>query len=256
MGLVTAFFPAFSSLSKGLVSVQPEAANAPRPASTARAADTAFAHALVALAAKLAAVDGAVNQAELSAFTRLFAGEHVEDSGRLQSLFVKRIADDSSALQYARQVLNASYGQAGLHLELVQRLITLATADAKLNAAECELLRAIAAIFQIEGEQFRSLLARHVLPEGSPYEVLGIRSNATDDELRAHYKVQVQKLHPDRYQAAGATPATIAMLSDQLASINAAYDVVTRQRAKKKTVRAFSSAGTRRNNKGVKASAA
>lgn len=256
MGLGTTFFPALSSWSKGFLSAQEEAvpANAPQ-GSHARTQDAVFAHALVALAAKLAAVDGAANSAELAAFTNLFVGGEVQETGRLKSLFVKHLSDDSSAIQYARQVLNATYGQASLHLELMERLLTLATADGKLNAAECEWLRAIAAVLHIEGEQFKSLIARHVVQEGSPYEVLGVAPSVNDDELRAHYMAQVQKFHPDRYQAAGATAATIAMLSDQLASINAAYEAVCRQRSKKYS-RAFSSAGVRRNNKGAKASAA
>lgn len=255
MGLAAAFFPAFSHWSKALMPAQtePVAANMPEK-STVRAENAAFAHALVALSAKLAAVDGAVNAAELTAFTRLFVGDKLEDAGRLKSLFVKHLSDDSSTLQYARHVLNATYGRAGLHLELIERLL-LAIADGKLNAAECEWLRAVAAVLHIDGDHFKSLLSRHVVKEGSPYEVLGVTPSVSDDELRAHYMVQVQKLHPDRYQAAGATPATIAMLSDQLAAINAAYDSVCRQRAKKYT-RAFTSAGVRRNNKGVKAHAA
>lgn len=222
--------------------------------SAARAEDAAFSHALVALAAKLAVVDGAPNSAEYAAFTRLFVGDDV-DAGKLKSLFMKHVSDGSSAVQYARQVLNATYGQAGLHFELVERLLRLAVADGPLNAAECEWLRAVAAIFQIEGEHFRNLVARHTMLGGSPYEVLGIASSVSDDELRSHYMSLVQKLHPDRYLAAGATEATIAMLSDRLALVNAAYHDICAKRAKR-TSRVFSSAGTRRNHKGARAVAA
>ena len=212
----------------------------------------AFSHALVALAAKLAVVDGAPNRAEYAAFTSLFAGEETVDTPKLQTLFLKHVSDGSSALQYARQVLAATPDQNRLHGELVDRLFRLAMADGMLNAAECEWLRAVAAVFGIAGDAFREQCAKHMVAAASPYEVLGVAASVSDAELRVHYMALVQRLHPDRYQAAGATAATIAMLSDQLASVNAAYDAIRAKRAKRIT-RAFTSAGARKNHKSAKA---
>ena len=33
----------------------------------------------------------------------------------------------------------------------------------------------------------------------NPYEVLGIKENATDEEIKAAYKELVKKYHPDKY---------------------------------------------------------
>jgi DnaJ like chaperone protein len=52
----------------------------------------------------------------------------------------------------------------------------------------------------------------------------------SDAEVRNRYMAQVRLLHPDRYQAAGASEDTIAMLSDKLATINAAYESIMRAR--------------------------
>ena len=217
-----------------------------------RAEDAAFSHALVALAAKLVVVDGAPNMAEYAAFAELFVGADAVDAAKLKTLFLKHISDGSSAIQYARQVQVATASQPKLHRELLERLVKLALADGMLNAAECEWLRAIAAVFHIAGDDFRAVLATHMVPATSPYEVLGMDVSASDEELRAHYMVLVQRLHPDRYQAAGATEATIALLSDQLASVNAAYEAIRAKRAKRIT-RGFSSAGLRKNHKSAKA---
>ncbi len=203
-------------------------------ASHAHLESVAFSHALVALAAKLASVDGTPNKAEYAAFHALFDEGDAAEIAKNRSLFVQRVTDNSSALQYARQIASMSVGNEALHMDLMQRLLRIATADAGLNAAELELLRAVADIFGIARETFRALIAKSMVKVGaSPYEVLGISSRASDSELREHYMARVQMLHPDRYHAAGASSETIAMLSDQLASVNAAYKTITAQRAKK-----------------------
>lgn len=193
----------------------------------------AFNHALVALAAKLAVVDGAPNKAEYAAFHALFDTSEA-DTAKNRNLFVQRVTDSGSALQYARQIAGMSKGNSTLHLELMHRLLRIATADAALNAGEIELLRAVADILGLSRETFRELVAKTMVkPSATPYEILGISSRASDAELREHYMNRVQMLHPDRYQAAGASAETVAMLSDQLAAVNAAYKTITAQRGKK-----------------------
>lgn len=208
-----------------------------------------FSHALAALAAKLAVVDGAVSKAEYHAFEALFIDART-DGTRMRSQFVKHLEDRSTALQFARQVTTMTGGDLAIRRALLQRLISVATADAALNAAEMELLRVIADAFGIEREDFRLLIAAHRVPTTSPYDVLGVSSHISDEDLRTRYMAQVQKLHPDRYLAAGASADTVAMLSDQLATLNAAYKQVRALRAKKNA-----SLFGRRTMKGAKAAA-
>ena len=70
----------------------------------------------------------------------------------------------------------------------------------------------------------------------SPYAVLGVSEQVSDAQLRQAYLARVQALHPDQYQAAGATTQTIALLSQQLAAVNAAYTGIVASRAKKYTL--------------------
>lgn len=208
-----------------------------------------FAHALAALAAKLSVVDGPISKAEYHAFEALFIDARM-DGGKLRSQFVKHLEDRSSALQFARQITVMTGDDVALRRRLLQRLLSVATADAALNAAEMEWLRAIADVFGIERDAFRSLVASHITPATSPYEILGVHPGISDEELRARYMAQVQKLHPDRYQAAGASADTVALLSDQLASLNAAYKQVRALRAKK-----YTPLFGRKHGKGAKAAA-
>ncbi|MFZ4541915.1 MAG: TerB family tellurite resistance protein [Rickettsiales bacterium] len=194
----------------------------------------AFTHAVIALGAKLSTIDGAASKEEYAAVHALFVANGTMEEAQARSFFVQRTTDTSSALQYARQIAGMTAGQADLHADLMHRLIQVATSDAAINAAEFELLRAIADVFGMDKETFRSMVSRSVTSvSASPYEVLGVSARATDKEVREHYMARVQTLHPDRYQAAGASKDTIAMLSDQLAALNAAYQSVQQARAKK-----------------------
>lgn len=219
-----------------------------------RLESVAFMHALVALAAKLVTIDGAANKAEYEMFHALFVENATVDTAQARSWFVQRGSDTSPALQYARQVAAMTPGETALHTDLMQRLVRVAMADAPLNAAELELLRMVAEVFGFAGEAFRGFIT----PQGSqgavsPYALLGVSARASDKELRDRYMARVQSLHPDRYHGAGASAETLALLSDQLAALNAAYRSVQQARTKKtsRTTAAVKSWWGRRNTKGV-----
>lgn len=59
-----------------------------------------------------------------------------------------------------------------------------------------------------------------------PYEVLGIRPNATDDEVKAAYRNLARKYHPDNY-----TDNPLSDLAqEKMQEINEAYDAIVRMR--------------------------
>ena len=60
------------------------------------------------------------------------------------------------------------------------------------------------------------------------YEVLGLKKNATQNEIREAYKKLIKKYHPDIYQG----DKTFAEKKSQ--SINAAYDVLSNPESRKK----------------------
>lgn len=54
----------------------------------------------------------------------------------------------------------------------------------------------------------------------NPYEVLGIKEGASEDEIKAAYKEQVKKYHPDRHQ----DNPLYELAEEKLQEINEAYD--------------------------------
>ncbi len=59
-----------------------------------------------------------------------------------------------------------------------------------------------------------------------PYEVLGIRPTATDDEVKAAYRALARKYHPDNY----ADNPLSGLAEEKMQEINEAYDAIVRMR--------------------------
>jgi DnaJ like chaperone protein len=222
-------FSTFADMYRPVASRKPVMAKA---APGAEVEELALLHAFAALSAQLAAIDGVVKPAESLAFENLFvvSGAHAE---RMQYWFAKHAAERASLLQYARQVTALTVGQHGLRQDIFSRYVRIAMADGPLNAAEMEWLRAVGKAFELEKDYVRLRLEQCFTLAQSPYAVLGVKPVATDSELRAAYMALVHALHPDRYQAAGASAETVAMLGQQLAAVNAAYASVVKARQKK-----------------------
>ena len=74
-----------------------------------------------------------------------------------------------------------------------------------------------------------------------PYEVLGIRPTATDDEVKNAYRTLARKYHPDNY----ANNPLSDLAQEKMQEINDAYDAIVRAR---KAGGSAASAGYSRNN--------
>lgn len=60
----------------------------------------------------------------------------------------------------------------------------------------------------------------------NPYEVLGIKPTATDDEVKAAYREMAKKYHPDNY----ANNPLSDLAEEKMQEINEAYDTIIRMR--------------------------
>ena len=75
---------------------------------------------------------------------------------------------------------------------------------------------------------------RFVRPEPdslqSPYDVLGVSPDASDEEVRHAYREKVKHLHPDTLRSKGLPDEVIATVNDQMTRINAAWETIKRAR--------------------------
>lgn len=66
--------------------------------------------------------------------------------------------------------------------------------------------------------------------DGNPYEVLGLGPEASDGELKSHYRREVQETHPDRLIARGVPEEFVRIANDRLAALNEAWAKICAER--------------------------
>ena len=64
----------------------------------------------------------------------------------------------------------------------------------------------------------------------NPYEVLGCRPEATNDEVCRAYREKAKRLHPDTLRAQGLPDEIIVAANEQMSRVNAAWNAVKRER--------------------------
>ncbi len=74
-----------------------------------------------------------------------------------------------------------------------------------------------------------------------PYAVLGISSNASDDEVKTAYRNLAKKYHPDNYASA---PDVADLAAEKMAQVNEAYDAIITARKNGTPVGGASNPGT------------
>jgi DnaJ like chaperone protein len=193
----------------------------------------AFTSAFVALAAKMAKADGVAVLAEREAFER-FLETPPEDVPRIRRLYDLAKQDTSGFEAYAERIARLLRDEPETTRCVLECLIYVACSDGILHPAEDEFLRTVAEKFGISSAEFRKMRAMFVRDSESPYEILGIAPDASDTEIKAHFRRLVTELHPDKLIAAGAQPPLIKAATAKLATINAAYEEILKERAMEK----------------------
>ena len=77
----------------------------------------------------------------------------------------------------------------------------------------------------------------------NPYEVLGIKEGASEDEIKKAYREQVKKYHPDQYQD---NPLS-KLAEDKLKEINEAYDYLMKNTAPRREKSSYNSSSNSSN---------
>ncbi len=191
----------------------------------------AFTVAVIVLGAKLAKADGKVTKDEVAAFKRVFSIPSGE-AADVGALFNEAKQDASGFEPYAQQVANLFAGNRIMLEDLLGALFHIAKADGVYHPKEREFIAQVADIFGFNPQEFKRIEDTYIQGKDAddPYEILDVSADASDGEVKKVYRNLVRENHPDKLMAQGLPQEFIDLANEKLATINAAYDRICKQR--------------------------
>lgn len=209
---------------------------------------------LSALMAKMAQADGNADMTEFRAASLAFSrlGLTREQCQYCATIFTRELG---AAATTDAAMLCAALQDYTLELReiLYEILWNIACADGYLSGNEKDLLRNIAYWLHLRPGLYDWYFHQRVsrarqgsnadssgqerraapvtgLDLGDAYGILGCPSTATPDELKAAYHAKAKRFHPDLLRAQGLPEAMIGEATKKMTEINAAWDVIKRER--------------------------
>ena len=190
----------------------------------------AFTIAVIALGAKMAKADGQVSRSEVAAFKEVFQVP-ANETANVARVFDLAKRDARGFEPYAKQVARMFRKGHPVLEELLDGLFHIARADGRVHESELAYLAEVARLFGFTEADFARIREANVGPDkADPYTILGVRREMSNEEIRAAWRKLVRDNHPDRLIAQGLPEELVTLANQKLATINAAYDKVAKER--------------------------
>ena len=192
--------------------------------------DPAFSTAVTALGAKLAKADGRSDHLEYSTFSEVFKAE--EGAARNVRRLYQMASQTTRGFEgYARRLAKRYRKCPQLLEDVLDGLFHIASSDGVVTADELFYLEEVGGLLGLSPLTVRRLKATHLgAAPDDPYVILDVPADASDEHIRSSWKRLLGEAHPDRAASRGLPAEFIEVAQAKAAAINAAYDLVMRER--------------------------
>ena len=183
---------------------------------------------LMALSAAVMKADGKVLKSELNyvkafinqQFGQQYSGKHLQ--------VLKRFLDSGDIpLQRICQDIKMRM-QPAVRAQLLHYLFGIAKADGDVSDSEIKVIQQIAGMMGVSKADFISVKNMFYRDVDSDFKVLGIASDATDDEVKKAYRKMAIKFHPDKVAQMGDEYQKGA--KEKFQRIQESYDAIKKRR--------------------------
>lgn len=185
---------------------------------------------MISLGAKMAKSDGVVTKDEVRAFKKAF---NVSDEEMKQAARAFKLArqDTTGHQTCSEQLFTAFRGDRKLLEYVLEGLFHIAKADEMIHSQEEKFLAQVAKCFGFTDADFALMKARHrVAGERNPYDVLGLKPSASDDELESQYRWLLSESQSDEFVGRGMPQEFALIATAKRAAITEAYEAITKER--------------------------
>ena len=182
---------------------------------------------LLVLSAAVMKADGSVKKSELDYVKRFFLTNFGQERAEKYILMLREILkQDIQVYDVSQQI--GRFMDYSSKLQLLHYLFGIASADGSTHENEIDIISVISKYMGISSADFQSIKAMFVQDVDSAYKILGIDSNATDDEIKKAYREMAKKYHPDKVAYLGEDVRKSA--EQKLQEVNEAYEKIKKQR--------------------------
>ena len=192
---------------------------------------TAFTVGVIVLSAKMAKADGKVTREEIDTFKKIFniPSDEMHEVGRL---FDEAKRDAEGYEPYARQIADLFVHDPAVLENLLGGLFQIALADGLVHPEELKYLKNVSREFAMDAATFERIRSVHTVGEqANPYEVLGVKQDSTEQEVKQAYRKLIREYHPDTLIAKGMPQEFVDVANEKMAQINTAYETIEKFRA-------------------------
>ena len=184
---------------------------------------------VIVLSAKMAKADGKVTEDEIRAFKEKInvPDNEIKNVAKLWDQ-AKKTTDGFQI--YARQIANLLEKNSSVLEELLKLLIIIALADGKITIPEIKYLKEVGNIFGFSEEDFERIYSSKSGVSSDPYQILGVSTDASIDEIKQKWKQLAINHHPDRLISQGIPEDLIHKSTSRLKEINNAWDTIQNKR--------------------------
>jgi DnaJ like chaperone protein len=179
----------------------------------------------------MAKADGNVTRAEVVAFREVFYIPAADESSAAKVFDLAR-QDVAGFETYARQIKSMFGARMDILEDLLEGLFHIATVDGAYHVQEDAFLRRVADIFGLSARCFRVIKGRYVKgATADPFDVLGVSTEASFEQIRSAWRALVKKNHPDQLVARGVPREAVKLAEVRLVAINKAWEELARIQA-------------------------
>jgi DnaJ like chaperone protein len=182
---------------------------------------------LLVLVTAVLKADGKILRSELD-YVKEFLKRNFGTEGAKQALIIlkdlthQNIPVTDVCIQIRKFVDHSS------RLQLVHFLLGIANADGVLHPEELKLIQHIAATLGISPADYNSIEAMFVPKTDWAYNILEIKEQATNEEIKKAYRKMALKYHPDKVSYLGEDVQKAA--SEKFQKLNEAYQAICKER--------------------------
>jgi DnaJ like chaperone protein len=185
--------------------------------------------------AKIAMVDGGVSQAEQRKVDEFIDRDlHLQGKSRQAAVQIFQTAQQNNGTfdQFAQQFYQIFHSNVQMLELMVDILYRVSYADGQMSQAERTLIQRAGAIFHFSPSQMSTIESKYRArgsSEGS-YAVLGLKPEATDEQVKRSYRKLVSEYHPDKIASKGLPEEFITFANEKFREIQGAYEDIRKAR--------------------------